>query len=300
MKAIAHNLPVIAAAPSRSRAADYLALTKPRLSLLVLFTTLTGYYLGSDAPLNVLCLIHTLLGTALVAASSCAFNQYLEQDADSKMHRTLDRPLPAGRLQPYEVFWFGVLGGFIGTAYLAIAVNLWSALLAGFTWFSYLCLYTPMKTQTWLNTAMGAVPGALPPVIGWVAASGKLSLGAVVLFGILFLWQFPHFYAIAWIHRDDYARGGFKMLSVVDTTGRRTRIQMVVFAALLLLVSLLPTALGITGVWYLIGATVLGSAYLAASLACALFGLEHHARRLFFVSIIHLPLLLLLLALNKV
>jgi protoheme IX farnesyltransferase len=299
MKTIAHDLSA-EAVPTRSKAADYLALTKPRLSLLVLFTTLTGYYLGNEGPLNVLCLIHTLLGTALVAASSCAFNQYLEQEADSKMHRTLDRPLPAGRLRPYEAFWFGVLGGLIGTAYLAIAVNLWSALLAGFTWYAYLCLYTPMKSQTWLNTAMGAVPGALPPVIGWVAASGKLTLGAAVLFAILFLWQFPHFYAIAWIYREDYARGGFKMLSVVDATGGRTRIQMVVFAALLLIVSLLPTALGITGLWYLIGAIVLGSAYLAASLACALFGLERHARRLFFVSIIHLPLLLLLLTLNKV
>jgi len=283
----------------RSRFADFLELTKPRLNMLVLLTTLAGFYLGSRESFGIALLVHTLLGTALVAASASALNQYLERDADARMRRTAGRPLPAGRIQPYEAFWFGVVTVFVGTAHLAIAVNLLTALLAWFTWFSYLFFYTPMKRESWLNTLVGAIPGAIPPVIGWTAARNDVSLEALALFGVLFLWQFPHFYAIAWRYRDDYARAGFKMLSTEDPSGARSARQMAAFAGLLLIVSLLPTMLRLTGAIYLVGAVVLGTAYLGASLCCLLLGIERHARRTFLVSILYLPLLLALMTLDK-
>jgi protoheme IX farnesyltransferase len=298
MKAAAPVIPAVVA-EDKSRFGDFLELTKPRLNFLVLVTTLAGFYLGSQGGFDVLRLIHTLLGTALVAASASVLNQYLEREADGRMHRTQDRPLPAGRLQPYEAFWFGLVTGLVGTAYLAVAVNLLAGLLAGLTWYSYLCIYTPLKTQSWLNTAVGAVPGAIPPMIGWAAARGQLSPEAFVLFGVLFLWQFPHFYAIAWRHRDDYARGRFKMLSLHDVSGARTARQIAGFSAALWIVSLLPTLLGLTGKVYLFGALVLGGAFLALGLMCLVNGVEKHARRVFLASVIYLPLLLALMTLDK-
>ena len=299
MKTAAQILPV-ELAPSGSKFADYLELTKPRLNMLVLITTLAGFYLGSGDDFHAFRLFNTLLGTALVAAGASALNQFAEREADAKMPRTQGRPLPAGRLQPYEALWFGVVTSLIGSAYLAITVNLPCALLAGLTWYIYLCVYTPLKTHTPWNTAVGAIPGALPPVIGWAAARNQLSLEAAVLFGILFLWQFPHFLAIAWMYRDDYARGGFKMLPLFDPTGIRTGRYMTVLTVLLVAVSLLPTLLGLTGWVYFTGALLLGLAFLAFSLCCTIFGVNNHARRLFFASIIYLPLLLALMTLNKI
>jgi protoheme IX farnesyltransferase len=245
-------------------------------------------------------LLNTLIGTALMAASSSALNQYLERDADAKMRRTESRPLPAGRVEPHQAFWFGVVTALVGCAYLAVAANLLCAILAWLTWFVYLFVYTPMKTESAFNTVMGAIPGAIPPVIGWVAARGTLSDEALVLFGILFFWQFPHFYAIAWLYRDDYQRGGFKMLSGLDRGDVWTGRCMVLGGIALLAVSLLPTALGLTGITYLVGALILGLAFLACSLLCMVRSPDEFARRTFFASVIYLPLLLALMTLNKI
>lgn len=299
MKATADS--IVAAIPRRRlRLADYMELTKPRLNFLVLVTTLTGFYMGSQGVFNVVLMIHTLFGTALVAASASILNQYVEREDDAKMHRTQDHPLPSGRVQPHEALWLGVWTAFVGTAYLAIATNLLAALLAGFTWYSYLCLYTPLKTKTAWNTVVGAVPGAIPPVIGWVAARNQLSWEALVLFGILFLWQFPHFLAIAWMYREDYARGGFQMLSVVDETGARTGRWMTAATIALVFVSLFLVVIGAAGALYCAGAAMLGAGLLYCSLRCTRSGVQNHARRLFLASVFYLPLLLALMTLSKV
>lgn len=299
MKPIAQAI-AVAADQERSRFADYVELTKPRLNFLVLITTLAGFYLGTQGDFNLLRMFNTLLGTALVAASASVLNQYLERDADAKMRRTQDRPLPARRMAPCDALWFGIFTAFLGTGYLAATTNLFTALLAGLTWITYLCAYTPMKTETAFNTVVGAIPGALPPMIGWAAARGTLGAEAFVLFAILFFWQFPHFYAIAWLYREDYQRGGFKMLSGLDRGDFWTGRCMALGGIALLAVSVLPTALGLTGIVYLIGALVLGVAFLAFSLLCLFRDVDQFARRAFLASVIYLPLLLALMTLDKI
>ncbi len=284
---------------ARPRVADYLELTKPRLNFLVLATTLAGFYLGTKGSFNEALMINTLVGTALVAGSASALNQLMESEADARMRRTAERPLPSGRLQPHQAFWFGLVTAFAGTAYLSVTVNLLAALLAGLTWFIYLFAYTPLKTETPLNTVVGAVPGAIPPVIGWAAARDSLSLEAFVLFGILFLWQFPHFLAIAWLYREDYERGGFKMLSLFDRQGVVTGHYMGAFSVALFGVSLLPSLLGLTGGLYLAGALLLGAAFAGLNAGCAFFGVQRYARLAFFASVVYLPLLLALATLDK-
>jgi len=298
MKAATHTL-VTEAIHTRSRFSDFFDLTKPRLNFLVIVTTLAGYYLGAQGSFDLWLLIHTLVGTTLVAGGAAVLNQWMEREADAKMRRTEDRPLPSGRLQPHEALWFGIFISIVGMVYLAAAVNLLTSQLATMTWLSYLFAYTPMKTETPLNTLVGAIPGAIPPMIGWAAVRNEVSLLSVVLFGVLFLWQFPHFLAIAWMYRDDYARGGFKMLSQFDPNGHRTARYMTGFTVLLLVVSLLPTLLGLTGWVYFAGALLLGLTFLAFSLCCLIFGVNQYARRTFFISIIYLPLLLALMTLNK-
>ena len=274
-------------------------LTKVRLTTLVLLTTLVGFYLGSET-MDFVLLLHTLLATALVACGASALNQWWEREADSKMRRTEDRPLPSGRLQPQTVLIFGGLCGIAGLVYLALAVNPLTSLLGALTLGTYVLVYTPLKRLTWLNTTVGAIPGALPPLMGWTAARNELSTEGWVLFAILFFWQIPHFLAIAWIYRDEYAKAGFIMLPGVDPKGVRTASQAVSHTIALLAASLGPVVFRLAGPIYLVGALLLGIAFFYCAVQFSRrLGLPE-ARRLFFISIIYLPLLLGLLVLDKI
>ncbi len=281
------------------RLGDYLTLTKPEVTALVLVSTLIGFYLSSPAILDFSLLFHTLLGTALVAAGTATLNQFLERHIDARMRRTSGRPLPAGRLRPRHALAFGSALALTGTLYLFLTVNLLAAALAFFTLASYLTLYTPLKTRSSLCTAVGAFPGAVPPLVGWAAAAGSLSAGAWVLFALLFLWQFPHFLAIAWIYREDYARAGIKMLPVTDAGGAATGRHIVFYSALLLPVSLVPTVLGMVGALYFFGALAIGLALLGCGLAAALTRSTRHARRLLQATVFYLPFLFALLMLDR-
>jgi len=275
-------------------------LIKARLTFLVLLTTFVGYYAGSTGPLDWARLLNTVLGTFLVASGAAALNQLIEREHDAKMRRTEDRPLPSGRMQPETVLVLGGLSGAVGLVYLALAVNLTTSLLGAVTLGSYLFIYTPLKRVTTLNTIVGAVPGALPPLMGWVAARGEMSRGGWALFAILFFWQLPHFLAIAWIYKDEYARAGFVMLPSVDPDGGRTGRQAVSHALGLLPVSLCPFLFGFAGRVYLFGALFLGLAYCWRAFQFSRFLTVPHARRLFFMSIIYLPLLLGLMVFDKI
>jgi protoheme IX farnesyltransferase len=281
------------------RVADYVELFKVRLNLLVLVTTSMGYYLGSRGEADLTRLLHTLLGTALVAASGGALNQLIEKDIDGRMRRTANRPLPSGRLQPAEVRWLGATLGLCGLLILALSTSVLCTLVAAFTLFSYVFVYTPLKQKTPLAVLVGAVPGALPPVIGWTSARDSLGGEGWVLFGILFLWQLPHFLAIAWLYRQQYARAGLPVLATLDPDGRRTGVQVVLWCSALLAVSLLPTLHGLAGTLYLGGAVLLGAAYLLAGLRMAQSRTEAHARWLFRISLLYLPLLLGLMVYDR-
>lgn len=280
-----------AVAGTRSRAADFATLTKPRLNLLVLVTTLGGLYLASPDGVATSLLVHTLVGTALVAGGAAALNQVWERDTDRLMRRTRMRPLPLGRLGVGEGTWFGVVLSSIGLIELTFGANSTAAAVALATSASYILAYTPLKTRTSLATLVGAVPGALPPVIGWAAATGDISLPALVLFGIVFFWQMPHFLAIAWMYREDYAHAGIPLLPVLEPDGRRTGQQALLYAAALWPVSLLPAVVGIADAPYSIVATALGFVFIGLS---ALFARDRSmvsARRLFLFSITYLPVL---------
>lgn len=281
------------------RLADYVELTKPEVTGLVVVSAFAGFYLGARGPLDWLLLWHTLAGTTLVSAGTAAFNHYLERAEDSLMRRTAQRPLPAGRLAPRSAFWFASALSALGVLYLAVAVNPLAGVLAFATWASYLFFYTPLKRRSVHCTTVGAFPGAMPPLIGWAAASGTLEASALVLYAILFFWQFPHFLSIAWIYREDYARGGLLMLPVVDPEGRATGRQMVAHSVMLLGVSLLPSLLGMAGALYFWGALALSGAFLACALIMARTPSAAHARRLLQASIFYLPLLFALLMLDK-
>jgi len=277
----------------------YVVLTKPDVTFLIVITTVAGFYLGSRGPLDWALLAHTLLGTVLVGAGTASLNQYFERQMDALMRRTSMRPLPAGILQPREVLLFGVGTIVTGTLWLVLAVNGLAALLALATSVLYLGLYTPLKTRTTLATAVGAFPGALPPMIGWAAAHGSLSPGAWILFGILFFWQFPHFLAIAWIYREDYARAGIRMLPVIDRAGDATFRQIVATAAILVPVSLLPSVAGISGIRYFFGALVLGMILLQVSLWSSRTRTNTRAKWLMHATVAYIPLLLGLMILDK-
>ncbi|HWC74200.1 MAG TPA: heme o synthase [Gemmatimonadales bacterium] len=277
-----------------------LELTKPRITQLVLLTAAAGFYLGSQGRVDLLLLANTLLGTALVAGGTNAWNQIRERDVDGRMARTRRRPLPSGRLSPRAAAWFATAITIFGITYLGITVNLLTAALAALTFASYVFLYTPLKRTTSLNTLVGAVPGALPIVGGWTAAGGSLGAAVAALFWILFLWQLPHFLALAWLYREDYRASGLRMLSVADHTGRDTGRMAVLYAMALLPISLLPTLLGVTGAWYFFGALLLGLAYVAAGTALLVGATPSRAWRLFFVSILYLPALLTLMVLDKI
>ena len=279
--------------------ADLWELTKPGITALVLVTTAVGFYLGSAGSVEWWHLLQALLGTGLLAAGTNALNQYAERGVDSRMKRTRQRPLPAGRLRPSTALTFAAGISVVGALHLALTVNLLTAALGVAALIIYIFVYTPLKRRTELCTLVGAIPGAIPPMMGWTAASGQLDLAAWVLFGIVFLWQMPHFYAIAWLYRADYALAGFPMLPVVDEEGERTSRQIVVYTIGLLLVSLLTTVLGLTGAIYLFGALTLGLGFLALGLRLAVARTGSQARRLFFGSIVYLPVLLVLMVVDK-
>ncbi len=273
---------------------DYWELTKPRIAFLVLVTAALGFFWGGQgihAPLLFCCL---LVGTGLTTCGSSVLNQYLERDVDGLMKRTRNRPLPAGRVKPGTALAMGFVLVLVGVFFLLFTAGLLTAFLALLSAFLYVVVYTPMKRQNWLNTSLGAVPGALPPVGGWTAATGSIDPGAVVLFLILFAWQHPHFYAIAWIFRDDYRRGGFKMLPVVEPDGNSTCWQIMGYLVLLLIFSVMPSFMGLTGSFYLIGVLVLGTLFLASGLALSISRSVTSARRLLKASVLYLPLLLVL------
>jgi heme o synthase len=285
---------------SYSKPWAYVVLTKPDVTFLVVITTVAGFYLGSHGSLDWLRLLNTLCGTMLVGAGTAALNQYVERDMDAVMRRTAARPLPSGLLQPGEVLLFGIGTIILGTAWLVLAVNALSAMIALATCILYLGAYTPLKTRTTLATAVGAVPGALPPLIGWAAATGSISLGAWVLFAILFFWQFPHFMAIAWMYREDYGRAGILMLPVVDKKGDATFRQIVITSTVLVWVSVLPSLMGMAGLNYFFGALVLGMFLLQVSLWANRSRTNVRAKWLMHATVAHIPILLAWMILDKI
>ena len=299
MKSSAETIPVIVPA-EKSQSNIWVELVKARLTSLVLLTTLVGFYMGSRGPVNYALMFHALVGTALVACGAAALNQLIEREHDGRMRRTEGRPLPAGRVQPDTVLIFGGALAAAGLVHLTLAVNPLTGFLGAITLGSYLFVYTPLKRVTTLNTAIGAIPGALPPLMGWTAATGEVTLGGWSLFAVLFFWQLPHFLAIAWMYREDYERGGFRMLPVVDRDGSRTGRQAVSHTLGLLPVSLSPVLLKLAGPVYFFGALLLGLGFLWCSIRFSRDLSRTNARRLFFASILYLPLLLGLMALDKV
>jgi heme o synthase len=282
------------------RAMDYLALTKPRVVLMVLVTSFVGFYLASPGWLNWLLLCHTLIGVALASGGTLALNQYLERDLDARMFRTRERPLPDGRLQPGEALGFGVAITAGGLLYLAWLVNPLSGLVTAVSVGSYLFMYTPLKQKTPLCIMVGAVPGALPPVTGWAAASGELSLEAWVLFAILFLWQIPHSLSIAVLYREDYARANFQLLPGLEPEGAGPGRQIIVHSLALLAIGLLPTTLRLAGPIYFVSAFILGVTMLICGIMLAQSYSPAAARRLLFASLIYLPTLLVVMAVDKI
>lgn len=283
-----------------SRANAYVTLTKPDVSFLVLITTAAGYYMGVRGPINWLHMLHTVFGTMLIAAGTAALNHYIERDSDRYMRRTASRPLPSGVLQPRDALLFGVTLAIAGAVDLYIAAGFLPAALGVITCLSYLLLYTPLKKRTVWATFVGAFPGAIPPMIGWVAATGSLDRGAWLLFAILFFWQFPHFHAISWMYREDYARAGILMLPVVDREGTRTFRQIVWFAAALVGVSLLPALMGLAGVLYFFGALTISMALVQVCLWAASSKTNARAKWLMHATVLHIPLLLALMIYDKI
>jgi heme o synthase len=287
---------------------DYIELTKPRITWLILMSTGIGYFFGLPRAsswweflkhIPFVSLLHTIIGTALIASGTAALNQWWEREADRKMRRTSDRPLPSGRLSANGALAFGSALSVAGFAELWLGVNLLSALIGAFTLASYLFLYTPMKQRTWWSTTVGAFPGAMPPVIGFAAAAGALTRESWVLFAILFLWQFPHFYSIAWMYRDDYARAGIRMLPVVEPDGRSTARQIVLYGIALIPVSLVPSLLGMSGRIYLAGALLLGLWFLYSGVRVALERSLVRARNVLITSVFYLPLIYGLMLLDR-
>ena len=290
----------VALAAVRRRLADFLSLAKPRVVLMVALTTLVGYYLGASGDVDYLRLVHLLVGTALAAGGTLALNQFMERDVDAQMLRTRARALPDGRLQPGEAATFGGLVTLGGLAYLLVTTGPAATAITAATSALYLGVYTPLKQVSPFCTVLGAVPGALPPVAGWVAARGELGVGAAVLFAILFLWQLPHTLAIARLYREDYARAGIRVLPVVDPDGGSTERQIVTGCLALHAAGLLPTLVGLTGGVYFFGALLLGALFLAVGTAQAIRPSAPAARRVVIASVVYLPILLALMALDKV
>lgn len=299
MMSIAHTLGVEFTRASR-RAADFVSLMKPRILLMVLFTTCAGFYLGVPGGTDYAALLQVLIGTALAGGGTLALNQFLERDLDTRMVRTQLRPLPSGRLQPTEALLFGVLLVIVGLLYLALSVNVVSSIAAAATMGGYLLLYTPMKRKSAWCLVIGALPGALPPLIGWTAATGGIGSEAWVLFTILYVWQLPHTLAIAMQYRDDFARAGIRLLPAIDPNDTIARVQIVTHCLLLLAVSLLPTVIGFAGLLYGLGAVTLGLGMLGCAVVLIRRRSTTDARRLVLASLVYLPVLLLLMMVDQV
>ena len=301
MKAASFQPNTVGLTPARrvTRFSDFSQLVKARLTLLALITTAAGFYVGEQGRIDFMGLMHVLVGSALAAAGASALNQWWERDLDAVMSRTRSRPVPSGRIRPLSALVLGVLLSVAGVVYLALATNLLAAFLAAVTVVIYIFAYTPLKRLTTANTLVGAIPGALPPLIGWVAARGRLDLAAWSLFLVLFIWQMPHFFAIAWLYREDYERAGFRMLSHEDESGLRSASQAVFFCILLLVVAGIPTFIGLTSWNYLFVELVLGGCFVVVAMRFHSSGNIRNARLLFFSSIIYLPLLLLALVFTK-
>ncbi|MFQ5652036.1 MAG: heme o synthase [bacterium] len=278
---------------------DYWELTKPGVTFMVIISTCGGFYLGAENALDYVLLFHALFGSWLVAAGTNALNQLIERDIDATMKRTRKRPLPAGRRSVREVRVFAISISVSGIVYLSIATNLLTGVLAALTLASYVFIYTPLKRKTPLSTVIGAIPGALPAMGGWTAVQGEITVGAWVLFAILFFWQLPHFLAIAWIYREDYVRGGFPVLPVLDKNSSTTGIHIIVNCLALLSVSLLPTLLGMTGAIYFVGAFILGLLFLISGIRVAVLRTNLNAKQLLHASIIYLPILIALMFIDK-
>jgi len=290
---------LLASIAARGRTGDYVALAKPRLNMLVVATTLAGYYMAGPARASWMVLVHTLAGTTLVAIGASAFNQLMEIEADGLMRRTRMRPLPTGRLTPRQARIFAIVLSLSGIVELALGVNLLASGVATMTLVTYTVFYTPLKRRTSLATVVGGIPGALPPMIGWAAVRNSLSIEAWILFGIVFLWQMPHFLAIAWMYREDYKRAGFPLLPVVEPDGASTGRQALIYAAALLPLSLAPTVVAMTGNVYLAGAGIMSALFLSLAARFAWDRTTASARRLFVGSIAYLPLLWILMVLNR-
>lgn len=285
---------------ARSRAGHYLELTKPRLTLLSVLTTLAGFYVGTSGSVDVLTLVHTLVGTFMVGGGCGALNMYIEREHDALMRRTMNRPLPLNAISRTGALAFGVVLVAGGTLYLMLAVNLLAGSIALLTAVSYVALYTPLKRHTTLNTLVGAIPGALPPVIGWSAAGNSLGLEAVVLFAILFFWQMPHFLSLAWMYRKDYQRAGYRMMTADDEDCGRTSRRILLYTGALVPLTLLPTLVGIAGVTYFFGAMALGLGFVGLGIVLALGGRPNvHARWVFYYSLLYLPALLLAMVFDR-
>ncbi|MBZ5623032.1 MAG: heme o synthase [Acidobacteriia bacterium] len=287
---------------------DYIELTKPRITWLILMSTGIGYFFGLRGAanwweflkaMNLVSLLHTIVGTGLIASGTAALNQWYEREADCKMRRTAQRPLPSGKMSAPRALAFGAALSVAGFVELWLGVNLLSGLIGAFTLASYLFLYTPMKQRTWWSTTVGAIPGAMPPMIGYAAAAGALTRESWVLFAILFLWQFPHFYSIAWMYREDYARAGIRMLPVVEPDCRSTARQIVLYGTALIPVSLVPSLLGMSGRIYLIGALLLGLWFLYSGVRVAVERTMIRARAVLITSVLYLPLIYGLMLIDR-
>lgn len=287
------------AVPRRRPFFDFAELVKAPLTTLVLLTTAVGYYLGAEPPILLAGFFHVMFGTALTAAAAAALNQFWERRLDALMHRTRTRPLPGGRMQPRDAFIIGSVLSVAGVVYLALACNYLAALLAALTVAIYLFAYTPLKRVSDTNTLVGAIPGALPPMIGWAAARDQIDAGAWSLFALMFFWQLPHFFAIAWMFREDYTRAGFRMISTDDPSGQKSASQSVFFCIMLLIFAGLPAFVGLTTLTYLIGELTLGGLFILVAMRFLRAPDRTRARQLFFASIIYLPLLLIDLVLTK-
>jgi protoheme IX farnesyltransferase len=283
----------------REKLAAFVELTKPRITFLIVLTSAAGFCLGSKSQVDYFALTNAMLGIALLSSGIATLNQFMERELDGRMRRTLTRPLPTGKLTPAQALWFGVALTLAAEIYLALFVNLLTAAFGVTIIVGYLFCYTPLKTRSSLSTVVGAFPGAMPPLMGWTAATGHAGVEAWALFAILFAWQFPHFLAIAWMYREDYARAGILMLPVVEPAGRLTAQQIVIWTLLLVPVSLFPAALGTTGAVYFYGAFVLGLLFLATSVHAALSNTRRGARRLLLASVLYLPVLFGLMVFNK-
>jgi heme o synthase len=276
----------------------YLELTKPRVTWLIVMSAAIGYFFGHSGPWLIWPAVHTLFGTALMASGTAALNQWYEREADRHMRRTQMRPLPSGRLRPAQALWFGIALAVLGTLELGFGANWLSSGLCLATLAMYLFAYTPLKQKTWWSTTVGAFPGAMPPLIGFAGAANKLTPEALVLAAILFLWQFPHFYAIAWMYREDYSRAGIRMLPVVEPDGGSTARQIILYSLLLIPISLLPKWLGMTGSIYMIGALALGLCFLYSGVRVSVDRSKLRARKVLLTSVVYLPVLYVLMVLD--